>query len=67
MYKPKERIIRAKMVEKGLKHGDMAKLCHLTRTGWALFLKGEHKARIDTALIVAKALETPVEELFELL
>ena len=67
MYRPKEKVIRAKMIEKGLKQGDMAKLCHLTRTGWNLFLKGTHKARVDTALIIAKALDTPVEELFELL
>ena len=67
MYQPKEKVIRAKMIEKGLNHGDMAKLCHLTRPGWNLFLKGTHKARVDTALTIAKALDTPVEELFEML
>lgn len=65
MYKPKEKVIRAKMAEKGIKHNDMAKLCHLTPVGWGLFLKGTHKARVDTALTIAKALETTVEELFE--
>ena len=65
MYKLKEKYVRSLMAAKGLKHKDMARLTHLTPVGWRLFLKGTHKARVDTALVVATALGTTVENMFE--
>ena len=65
MYQLKKNVVKKLMIDKDLSTTELCKLLSITRPTFYSMMNNNHSIRIDTALDLAKLLDTSIYEIYK--